>query len=223
MFNLMQTCCSGLGEIVQRLLLLATDIALIMYGLVASVQDRRHSCDESLHAYALLCLVLCSIDIVWEAYRCSTVAALDRLQNECGPMGGPLSGGGLLGVDPCDRSVMEDGLQPPRMREGIRSLADGIRVQTAMTQKKAANLQFWLVMFSTLVSLMFSLLASHDEDCAMQVPKLYLYVRVFSYVFIMRLGVMMLWTCCRTIKDYEDVVNKSSQESRNQARDLATF
>jgi len=58
----------------------------------------------------------------------------------------------------------------------------------------------------------FSLFSSHDEGCAEQAPSLYTYVRAFTYVFTFRLGAVVLWICCRTIKNYEDAASSAQQQ-----------
>merc|ERR1719291_1042597 len=87
------------------------------------------------------------------------------------------------------------------------ALGQGIRREKHLKRKRISSLHFWSVVFSCFVSVIFSFFSNHDEDCAIHVPNLYNYVRVFTYVFIFRLGVMILWICCRTVKNYEDAAS----------------
>mmetsp|Transcript_128737 Transcript_128737/g.321211 ORF Transcript_128737/g.321211 Transcript_128737/m.321211 type:complete len:247 (-) Transcript_128737:230-970(-) len=206
---------TGLTEILQRVLIVVADLLLILFATISLSKDWGHSCDENLHSYTLMCVVLCLLDLAWEIVRCSLESSLDRLQQEFGTDGPSniLSNNGnegLLGESPVSDGVVGspsvmDGktdASPARISSG--PLGHGVRREKAKRQKRTNDFHLWSIVFSSMVGVVFSLFSSHDEECAEKVPTLYQYIHVFTYVYIFKLGALILSVCCRMVKDYED-------------------
>jgi len=216
-----QACAVGITELVQRVVIIVADLLLIVFAAVAIFLDWNHACDEMLPFYGAMCVTLCMLDLVWEFVRCSLESSLDRLQTDFLPeaasadatsfMGdkSPFSEG-LVGQaqDGC-HGAREVGLAPgcSSARISTGAIGRGVRQEKAMKRKRTADLHFWSTIFTSFVSVVFSFFSAHDEDCAEHAPHLYSYVHTFTYVFIFRLGAIMLMVCCRTVKNYEDAAN----------------
>lgn len=202
-------CFSGFADLLQRTLILLVDVGLIFFAMRAISLDFSRSCDENLKTYAVMCIVLSFFDLIAEVIRCSLDAALDRLQQDFNPGASPNLAGGAG-----DEGLLEDGSvgsivdkNAGASRAGSISagvLGKGVRKEKAMRRKRARDLHFWSLVFTASVSVIFSFFSSHDEDCEESVPHLYRYIHVFTYVYIFRLGIIIIWGCCRTVKNYED-------------------
>jgi len=208
-------CFASFADMLQRVLILLADVALIMWAMTALVQDFRRQCDESLKTYAFMCVVLSFVDLIAEIIRCSWDAALDRLQQDFTPGASPnLAGGcgedGLLeegGATDTAMGLAADKGQGGGGRLGSISagvLGKGVKKEKAIRRKRARDLHFWSLVFTASVSIIFSFFSAHDEECEEKVPHLYNYIHAFTYVYIFRLGVIIIWGCCRTVKNYED-------------------
>lgn len=237
-FNILQTCSVGIADILQRIVILLTDLMLILFALVAINKDWNNSCDEPLLMYGSMCVMLCTLDLVWEVARCSMESQLDRLQSDFRPDAVTPSGQGnegLLGDGPQEglgqhlsdlrpTDCHQEGGRIGSMAEG--AIGAGIRKEKAIKQKRTAELHFWSIVFSCFVSVVFAFFSAHDEDCAVHVPHLYAYIHAFNYTFIFRLGAIMVWICCRTVKNYEDAANAAgalAPRSPGPARELRSF
>eukprot|EP00927_Polykrikos_kofoidii_P074568 TRINITY_DN7057_c0_g1_i1.p1 TRINITY_DN7057_c0_g1~~TRINITY_DN7057_c0_g1_i1.p1 ORF type:complete len:290 (-),score=14.11 TRINITY_DN7057_c0_g1_i1:282-1073(-) len=207
---------SSVWAVVQRIGILLSDAFLITYACVALREDWSHSCDETLHLYALLCIVLSMLDIFLEMLRCSSESNLNRLQTEFKPQGvtnslSPFVEEGLLvnhDVEPLGQAHAE-GTAAQNNVVGSANISGGalglgVRQEREMSRKRTADLHLWSVIFSSLVALIFAMFSAHDEDCAENVSSLYAYIQTFTYVYTVRISVIILLVCCRTIKDYED-------------------
>jgi len=215
--DLGQGCAIGIAEITQRVLMILCDVVLILYAASSINEDWWHFCDEALHLYGLVCVMLCMLDIVWEFVRCTLESSLDRLQQDFRPEaavgGAGISNENLLNGQ--DSSPM--GSPSVRNEDQLRmgspggpgstvggALGQGVRKEKASKQKRTNDLHFWSIVFTSFVAVTFALFSAHDEECALNVPHLYNYIHTFTYVFIFRLGVIIVAVCCRTVKDYED-------------------
>jgi hypothetical protein len=216
--------CGGIVEVLQRVLVLAADALLIVFAGIAMSQDWGHECDENLHAYGVMCVLLCFLDLGWETVRCSLDSSLDRLQQDFKPEGATpnLAGGsgneGLLGDDPFCQGVVgspvENRAQPEASPGRLGAIVSGpaghgVRKEKASRRKRTSDLHFWSLVFTACVSVIFCSFAAHDEDCSEKVHSLYIYIHTFTYVYIFRLGAIVLWVCCRTVKDYEDAASNA--------------
>jgi len=233
-------CLTGVSEILQKVLIVLADLVLILFAAVALSKDWGHSCDENLHTYGFGCVVLCVLDLGWELVRCSLESALDRLQQEFQLEGGSPSlanngNEGLLGVSPVNDavvgspSVLEGGkpdVSPARLANiSAGVLGQGVRREKTKRQKRTNDLHFWSLVFTASVAIVFSFFSAHDEECAEKVPSLYFYIHAFTYVFIFRLGAIVMWVCCRTVKDYEDAAKDFGgiMSSGPASQQMATF
>lgn len=208
-----QKVFNGIADIAERVLILAADILLIVYAVISISQDWGRECDENLNGYALWCILLSFMDLTWEFVRCSLDSALDRLQQDFKPQGcsnnqnllssGSFDEEGVVGspVIAREREETSPG-RPANIGAGI--LGQGVRKEKNMRRKRTRDLHFWSLVFTASVSIVFSFFSAHDEECAEKVPSLYIYIHTFTYVYIFRLGVVILWGCCRTVKNYED-------------------
>lgn len=220
-----QRCLVGISELVQRVAIIAADVVLIVLAGVALQQDRGHECDENLRTYGCMCGLLCFLDLSWEFVRCSLDSSLDRLQQDfksegaspnlaggCGNEG--LLGGATFNEGPVGSPTEQQAGNSTRAAS-ISSAASpiglGVRREKASRSKRTKDLHFWSLVFTASVSIVFSFFSMHDEDCAERVPSLYFYIHTFTYVFIFRLGAIILWGCCRTVKDYEDAANAAGR------------
>lgn len=226
------SCAAGTAELAQRVIIIVFDLVLICLALSAAWKDWYHSCDEPLSFYSMMCVVLCVLDVMFELIRCSLESQLDRLQADFRPELAAPAGQvneGLLGDE------LHEGLGQPRV-EGSESrnvrrvaniiegtLGHGVRKEKALKQKRASDMHFWSIVFSCFVSIVFAFFSAHDEDCAEHVPKLYKYIHLFTYVFIFRLGLTILWGCCRTVKNYEDAATAAGALERQQGMPMRTF
>lgn len=217
--QLVEKFCAGASEVTQRIVIILSDVVLILFAVVAGIRDWGHQCDENLRTYGFMCVMLCTFDVVWEVVRCSTESSLDRLRSDFTPGGAPNLAGcneeGLLHDSPFAEGVMgSPGAGPPALspektpgsRGSITSGAagHGIRKEKAMRKKRTNDLHFWSLVFTASVAIVFSFFSAHDEECAENMPSLYSYIHTFTYVYICRLGIIILQGCCRTVKDYED-------------------
>lgn len=228
--SIAEAIASAFTEILQRVLIIVCDLLLILFAVVAISQDWNCTCDQTLHFYGLMCVMLCVLDLVWETVRCSLEGSLDRLQADfqpetCGSVAHVNAN--LLGddVEGVVGQLEEDVPGPSAGRFASTAaglLGHGIRREKALKRKWTKDLHAWSIVFSCFVSVIFSFFSAHDEDCAERVPHLYNYIHTFTYVFIFRLGAIILWVCCRTIKDYEDAALVAGAESW-QNKQLARF
>mmetsp|Transcript_60173 Transcript_60173/g.127460 ORF Transcript_60173/g.127460 Transcript_60173/m.127460 type:complete len:244 (+) Transcript_60173:141-872(+) len=196
----------GFSEAVQRVLILGADILLILFASVAMGQDWNHSCDENLHAYGFLCIVLSSLDMLWEMVRCSSESSLDRMQQDFSMYNPSANEEGLLENTPTvglHGGVGEASGSRSASTSG-GAIGQGVRSEKLRRQKRVTDLHFWSLFFSVSVAIVFSFFSAHDEECRELVPSLYSYIHTFTYVYIFRLGAILLWVCCRKVKDYED-------------------
>lgn len=67
-----------------------------------------------------------------------------------------------------------------------------MRRERDSARKRTKEFQNWSIIFSLIVSVMFSFLSSRDEECLQMVPNIYLYLRVFTYAFALRMGFVLL-------------------------------
>merc|ERR1712150_166128 len=146
----------------------------------------------------------------FEFVKFTMETSLDRLQNARPDVLAPATDEGLLGSDSIG-GLMADGsareLRPSSGSAGLTQVAlnsAGMRKEKATRRKGTANLHFWSLVFTSLVAIVFSFFAANDEDCAVNAPNLYYYLHTFTYVYIFRLGAVILWICCRDMKNYED-------------------
>lgn len=232
LLHIVQTCGVGVFELMQRVVIILADLCLIFGAMLSLRQDWEHTCDQTLHLYAGLCVVLCVLDLGWETVRCSWESQLDRLQADFQHESAGEVAEGLLGDETQLGSGSGSGLGsgPPR-GTGIASTSQassgpvgrGVRKEKAMKARRASAMQLWSTVFSCFVSSMFAFFAAHDEECAETDPYLYDYIHAFTYVFMFRLAFVMMLVCMRTIKNYEDAANLAGAERRTQGIPMATF
>lgn len=238
--GILRTCqawTEGVVDVLQKIIVLLVDWVLIIFAFVAMNKDWNNACDEPLLFYGFMCVVLCFFDLLWELVRCSTESQLDMLQTAFRvDATGPSAQGnaGLLdGVGPDGVGQSEAGDVPGLQAAGnIGSVTGGaigaeIRNEKATKRKRTMELHFWSIVFSCFVSVVFAFFSSHNEDCAVHMSHLYSYIHTFNYVFILRLGVIMLWICCRAVKNYEDAASAAGamaqQGMPEQVMQLRTF
>eukprot|EP00419_Tripos_fusus_P023911 CAMPEP_0172714648 /NCGR_PEP_ID=MMETSP1074-20121228/66415_1 /TAXON_ID=2916 /ORGANISM="Ceratium fusus, Strain PA161109" /LENGTH=127 /DNA_ID=CAMNT_0013539109 /DNA_START=350 /DNA_END=729 /DNA_ORIENTATION=- len=119
-------------------------------------------------------------------------------------------GSNSVGEGPVGMSMSEGAARELRPSGGSAGLSQvtfhsaGIRKERATKRKGTANLHFWSLVFTSMVAIVFCFFAANDEDCAVNAPNLYAFLHMFTYVYIFRLGVVLLWICCRDMKNYED-------------------
>lgn len=214
-----QKCFVGATDLAQRVVIILTDVFLILFAAVAGSKDWGHHCDQNLHLYGFACVILCMLDMAWEFVRCSLESSLDRLQKDFSHDGSPRLGGnteeGLLGGgggynDGVVGSPAVNALESSPARGGSLSggaVGQGVRREKAMRRKRMSDLQFWSIVFTVSVAIIFSFFSAHDEECKELMPNLYAYVHDFTYIFVFRLGAILLSVCCRTVKDYEDAAH----------------
>eukprot|EP00931_Biecheleriopsis_adriatica_P035267 TRINITY_DN20302_c0_g1_i2.p1 TRINITY_DN20302_c0_g1~~TRINITY_DN20302_c0_g1_i2.p1 ORF type:complete len:266 (-),score=35.63 TRINITY_DN20302_c0_g1_i2:36-746(-) len=221
----------GFIELAQRVLIILCDVSLILYAAISMRSDWWHSCDEALHLYCSVCILLCMLDIVWEFVRCTLESSLDRLQEDAKAQAMASAAGSVnllanrqddspLG-SPIDRPVDEHG-SAQAGASPVGTLGQGIRREKVSKQRRTRDLHFWSLVFTAFVSITFSLFSSHDEDCAIRVPELYQYINTFTYVFICRLGLILLIVCSRAVKNYEDAALAAGSQRCN-GRELVSF
>mmetsp|Transcript_58729 Transcript_58729/g.157340 ORF Transcript_58729/g.157340 Transcript_58729/m.157340 type:complete len:250 (-) Transcript_58729:79-828(-) len=220
-----QALAAGASELAQRLAILLTDVLLLVFAVLALGEDWGRSCESPLHSYGAACIALCCLDFAMEILRCSSESTLDRLQADSQSREATPAGQGsdsLLGLDDrfCQGVVGQPRVHIADVQDGSPlpgSLGRGVLKEKALRQRRAYSLQFWSVLFTCLVSLVFSCFAAHDEECAEFVPSLYNYIHAFAYVYALRIGTIMLWLCCRTVKNYEDAAYVANANPRRQA------
>jgi len=217
---------TGCADIIQRVVIIFADLVLIVLAVVALGKDWTHTCDETLHLYGFLCVVLCFLDLIWEFVRCTLESALDRMQSDFQPDAPAIQGNdsllgdsspygeGIVGTPSVDARDIRD--VSPSVSASISggAIGRGIRKEKAMKKKRTADLQFWSLVFTCFVSIVFSFFSAHDLECAEHAPDLYNYIHTFTYVFIFRLGAIILWICCRTVKNYEDAAQAAGGIAR---------
>lgn len=226
-----QNCVEGIAELVSKVLVLFIDWLLLIFALVAMNKDWNNVCDEPLLFYAGMCVALCLLDMIWEMARCSMESQLDKLQSEfrCDASAAAQGNEGLLNDAGQDGVVQSQGLPVGSKIGSITGGAIGaaFKKEKATKQKRTKELHFWSIVFSCFVSIVFSFFSSHDEDCKVHVPHLYSYIAIFNYVFIMRLGLIMVWVCCRAVKNYEDAASAAGSAGAQgvppEAMELRTF
>lgn len=229
--QLCRTFFFGISDLLQRVLIICADVLLIVFALIALNRDYRHTCDETLQFYGALCIMLCVIDLAWECVRCSLESQLDRLQEDFAPQAAMPAGQvneGLLGDEDAGlgqslADLRDPSRGPSSANTATGTLGHGIRKEKALKQKRTSDIQFWSIVFSCFVSIMFSFFSSHDEDCAERAPHLYNYIHTFTYVFIFRLGCSIILMCCRTVKNYEDAANAAGVAARQQGTNMTVF
>lgn len=220
-------------EFSQRVAILVSDLVIIVAAFFVPWEEWTCDdckCGQPLRAYGIGCVVICFFDCFLEVARCLLEGSLDQLQAECSNLSAnsPVSDRGLLG---------EDTLSPGKL--GDSSGCSGARRQTAVLSPLRANPWNYIVQeksskqrrmtdlsrlsmgLTTAVALAYSLLPSRDEGCAREMSCLNSYVRVFSYMFILRLGVIILGICCRTVKDYEDAEADGTAFTREQGIEMS--
>jgi len=222
----------------QRVIIIAADFILICMAFTALGRDWHHSCDETLRLYGCLCILLSAGDILFELVRCSLESQLDRLQADFRPeeasparelnerMMTPMSGEmEALGLAVEEGGLPHRGRSAPSPASTTSGAIGGtIRKEKSMKQRRTADLHFWALVFSCFVAVIFSFCAREDEDCAIHMPYLYTYIHTFTYVYIFRLGVLVLWICCRTVKNYEDAaVAAGSMPRRDPSTPMRSF
>lgn len=224
---------SGCTEIVQRMLVLIADVLLGICALISLLRDWTSFCGEPLHIYTLFCAGLCGLDMGFEFVKFMMETSLDRLQDARPDLASPITDEGLLGSDSIGEGPLgstADGaareLRPSSGSAGLSHVvlhSAGMRKQKATRRKGTAHLHFWSLVFTSLVSVVFAFFAANDEDCAVHSPNLYSYLHVFSYVYIFRLGAVILFICCRDMKNYEDaaLTAMSAQQAGTAMRPLA--
>eukprot|EP00929_Paragymnodinium_shiwhaense_P058208 TRINITY_DN29149_c0_g1_i1.p1 TRINITY_DN29149_c0_g1~~TRINITY_DN29149_c0_g1_i1.p1 ORF type:complete len:227 (-),score=39.40 TRINITY_DN29149_c0_g1_i1:97-777(-) len=213
------SCATGVADLGQRVVIMLADVFLIGMALSAVHKDWYHHCDETLHFYAFMCIVLSLLDVVFELVRCSMESQLDRLQRDFRPEANTPAATG-------NDSLLADGEAPVRHSQAsltASSLGQSIRREKAMKQRRTSDLHFWSIVFSCLVAIIFSFFSGEDEECAEHVPALYKYIRVFTYVYIFRLGVMLLLVCCRTVKNYEDAAGAAGAMKAQAPQQMRSF
>lgn len=225
-------CAVCAVEVLQRVLIIVCDLVLICMAGLSLVEDKDRRCDENLHLYGALCVGLCVLDLYWECMRCSMESALDRLQRDFAPFVSEegvatnenlLQNQGPVGSPQADLDEARNrgfGSPSPGGTAG-GALGRGVRKEKEQKRRRTVDLHCWSIAFSCLVSVLFSFLSAHDLDCAIHVPSLYGFIRSFTYVFIFRLGALLVWVCCRTVKDYEDAAKASGRLVSQPAIQLA--
>lgn len=231
--RIVETCGVGVFELVQRMVIILADLCLIVGALVSLYQDWDHTCDQTLHLYALLCVVLCVLDLGWEIVRCSWESQLDRLQADFQQDGGISGEGaeGLLGEEMQESLGAGLATNGAPRATGVASnsqaslgpIGRGVRKEKALKQTRTRAMQLWSTVFSCFVSAMFAFFAAHDEECAETDPYLYDFIHIFTYVFMLRLAFVMMLVCMRTIKNYEDAANLAGAARQMQGVPMTTF
>jgi hypothetical protein len=217
--DLASSITGRLAETLQRIAIILSDLCLIVYSFVAIREDWQHRCAESLHLYGFFCVMMCMFDLILELRRVATETQLDFLQTQFRSLeSSPASDGGLLD-DLSARSPPKTVSQGSVTGGGI---GRGVKREKAVKQKRAAELHRWSLGFTCTVSIVFSFFAAHDSECRLHVPRLYYFIQVFTYVFILRLGALVLSFCCRVVKDYEDAAASHQGLPRN-TREMAAF
>lgn len=200
-------------DTLQRICIISADFLLIIFAGIAISRDWGKQCDQDMQLYAGMCIALCIVDSVIELLRCSSESMLDRLQEDfkntqkgAGNTGEGLLGGGggdnvaVVGA-PADSAAGRE----PVLHHREPALGRGMRRERDSARRRTAEFQNWSIIFSLIVSVMFSFLSSRDEECNEMVPNIYQYIRSFTYTFALRMGFVLLLYCCRTVKDYEEV------------------
>jgi len=100
------------------------------------------------------------------------------------------------------------------------ALGRGARQIQVSQQRRVRRLHCWSIVFACMVSVTFSFFSAHDEECSEHAPSLYSYIHNFTYVFILRVGIVIMWTCCRTVQDYEDAAHFALAASQQQGSGL---
>mmetsp|Transcript_8704 Transcript_8704/g.24308 ORF Transcript_8704/g.24308 Transcript_8704/m.24308 type:complete len:238 (-) Transcript_8704:315-1028(-) len=203
---------AGVADVVRRVLLIFVDLWLVLCALVAFYRDFGYHCDQTLRVYCVLCIGLCTVDLVMETMRCSTERALDRLQDDLRSDVGQaqhseLSAGLTEGLGRSVGDAPRGSAVASMSQSANNPLGTGIRRLKAAKQKRTAEMHFWSLVFTTFVAVVFAIFSTQDEDCSINVPHLVGYLHVFTYIFILRLGALLLAVCCRTIKNYEDAAS----------------
>lgn len=226
------SCTSSLLGTLQRALFIFCDLFLVVHAAAAISFDWRHECDEALHFYGLVCIVLCLLDIMWEFVRCNLESSLDKLQDNSiqEAMVAANTGENLLtqGEESPVGSPLDDQSDRGGRSSLSATLSQGMRRDKVSQQKRTTELQFWSLVFTCMVSVTFAFFAAHDEECEQRVPSLYAYIHTFTYVFIFRVGLLILLVCCRTVKNYEDAAAargglSGSSSQFPQGRELVSF
>lgn len=198
---------SNTSDLVQKMLILLVDVALIFCGAVTITVDWTHTCEFNLKLYALWCVLLSFLDLTWEFARCSFDSALDRLQQDFKDDVGFATNNeeNLLSDGEVALGQGRAGDRPANMGSitgGI--LGQGVRREKAARSKRTQELHTWSLIFTASIAFIFSFSAAHDEDCREDAPSVYKYIHAFTYIYIVRLSLLLLWSCCRTVKNYED-------------------
>lgn len=215
-------------DTLQRICIISADVLLIIFAVIATSRDWEKTCDQDLQLYAGMCIILCLVDSVIEILRCSSESVLDRLQEDFknNQKGAGNTGEGLLGQTD-DVAVVGAPADSAAGREPIPSsyrelaMGRGMRRERDSARRRTGEFQTWSIIFSLIVSVMFSFLSSRDEECLQMVPNIYEYLRWFTYTFALRMGFILLLYCCRTVKDYEEaaasaeVLRRSENEMTN--------
>eukprot|EP00419_Tripos_fusus_P071320 CAMPEP_0172896510 /NCGR_PEP_ID=MMETSP1075-20121228/155665_1 /TAXON_ID=2916 /ORGANISM="Ceratium fusus, Strain PA161109" /LENGTH=156 /DNA_ID=CAMNT_0013751933 /DNA_START=155 /DNA_END=622 /DNA_ORIENTATION=+ len=152
---------------------------------------------------------------MFELAKCLMESSPDRLQDARPDMLTPMTDKGLLGSNsigegPVGMSMAEGAARELRASGGSAGLSQvafnsaGTRKENATKRKGATNLHFWSLIFTSMVAVVFCFFAANDEDCAVKAPNFYSFLHMFTYVYIFRLGAVVLSMCCRDMKNYED-------------------
>lgn len=196
---------SSFSDIIQKIAIVLVDVVLIFRGAVSMTTDWGHNCDQNMKSYALWCIILSFLDLIWEFARCSLDAALDRLQQDFRDDVGFAANNeeNLLSDGEAARGGMATRAHnTASITAGV--LGQGVRREKASRSKRTNDLHTWSLVFTASIAFIFSFFSAHDEDCKEEAPSLYLYVHAFTYVYVLRLTTLLLWSCCRTVKNYED-------------------
>mmetsp|Transcript_65487 Transcript_65487/g.202872 ORF Transcript_65487/g.202872 Transcript_65487/m.202872 type:complete len:265 (+) Transcript_65487:1-795(+) len=229
--ELAQGCAASTADLAQRVVILVADALLMLFAVIAIGQDWDNTCGEMLHLYGAFCIVLCIIDMTLELLRCTMESTLSRLQNDFQP-GASTAGMGnenLLGGSIAEGLVGQAHMNGGDARElgagrsasiSTGTLGRGVSDIKEWHKRRVNNLHFWSIVFAVMVSIVFSFFSAHDEECSERAPSLYSYIHIFTYAFILRLGVVILWLCCRTVQNYEDAAKFGLAQRQQQETPL---
>uniref|UniRef100_A0A7S2IQR8 Transmembrane protein n=1 Tax=Alexandrium andersonii TaxID=327968 RepID=A0A7S2IQR8_9DINO len=189
---------------------------MMLFAVIAIGQDWENTCGEMMHTYGAACILMCLVDMGLELVRCSFESTLDRLQANFQPgtgAGSPVNEGLLDGSSITDgfgqaviTSAEATEMTPSGTAGSVTSgaLGRGVGKMKELQKRRVSNLHFWSIVFAVMVSIVFSFFSAHDEECYERTPSLYSYIHIFTYAFTLRLGVVILFLCCRTVQNYED-------------------
>jgi len=214
-WTILQNAASVCTEVVQRMAIVVVDGLLGLFALIALLRDLWSFCDEPLHIYTCVCGWMSGMDMLFEFVKFTMETSLDRLQDARPDILAPATDEGLLSSDsigegPVGVAISEGAARELRSSNSSVGLSRvvvsgaGVQREKATKRKGLANLHLFSLVFTGMVAIVFCFFAANDEECAEKAPNLYAYIHAFTYVVIFRLSAIILWICCRDMKNYED-------------------